>query len=270
MSDRGVVFLMYHELESPGRPLCQNEAGYVRYIVSTSNFRSQLELVQAKGWRGVSVGEAVQSFAEKSVAITFDDGCETDLVYAAPLLQEVKFGGTFYITTGFLGKPGYLSHSQLRELAGTGFEIGCHAMTHAYLTDLNDADLHREVAGAKTELEQIVGQRVDHFSCPGGRHDRRVSEVAREAGYQTVSTSRIQKNSRASDRFALGRVAVMRSTSLAAFEEIYTGQKLWRMNLEVQARDATRKLLGNSMYDRLRSSILRDRVAMNSETKPER
>jgi peptidoglycan/xylan/chitin deacetylase (PgdA/CDA1 family) len=261
---------MYHELESPGRSLCQSDAGYIRYIVHTSDFRWQMELLQEKGWRGVSVGEAIPQFAEKSVAITFDDGCETDLVYAAPLLQEVKFGATFYVTTGFLGKPGYLSRSQLRELARSGFEIGCHSMTHAYLTDLNDADLHREVAEAKTELEQIVGQRIEHFSCPGGRHDRRVSEVAREAGYQTVSTSRIQKNSSASDRYALGRVVVMRSTSLDAFEEIYTGRKLWRMNLEVQARDAARKLLGNSMYDRLRSSILRDRVAMRSETKPER
>jgi len=270
MSDGEVVFLMYHELESPRRSLCQSEAGYVRYIVSTSDFHSQMGLLQRQGWRGVSVGEAVREFRAKSVAITFDDGCETDLLYAAPLLHEVNFGGTFYITTGFLGKPGYLNHSQLRELVGMGLEIGCHSMTHAYLTDLNDADLQREVAEAKTQLEQILGTTVEHFSCPGGRHDRRVSEAARKAGYQTVSTSRIQKNSRASDRFALGRVAVMRSASLATFEEICKGRKLWRMNLEVQARAATRKLLGNSIYDRLRSSILRDRIATRSETKPDR
>jgi peptidoglycan/xylan/chitin deacetylase (PgdA/CDA1 family) len=150
------------------------------------------------------------------------------------------------------------------------FEIGCHSMTHAYLTDINDTDLRREVAEAKTQLEQILGTAVEHFSCPGGRFDRRVSEAARKAGYHTVSTSRIQKNSSASDLFVLGRVAVMRSTCLARFEEICKGRNLWRMNLEVQARAATRKLLGNSMYDRLRSSVLRDRVAIRSETKPQR
>jgi len=270
MSDGGVVFLMYHELESPGRSLCQSEAGYVRYIVSTSDFRSQMDLLQKQGWRGVSVAEAVRDFAPKSVAITFDDGCETDLLYAAPVLRQMKFGATFYITTGFLGKPGYLTPAQVRMLSGLGFDIGCHSMTHPYLTDLNDADLLREVAGAKTQLEQILGTVVEHFSCPGGRHDHRVSEVARKAGYHTVSTSRIQKNYSASDPFALGRVAVMRSTSLARFEGICQGRNLWRMNLEVQARAATRKLLGNSMYDRLRSSILRDRLAMGSETKPDR
>lgn len=260
MSGR-VVFLMYHELESPGRPLCQNEPGYVRYILHTSDFRNQMELLQKQGWRGVNVGEAVRTFPEKSVAITFDDGCETDLLYAAPLLREMKFGGTFYITTGFLGKTGYLNHSQLRELSGLGFEIGCHSMTHPYLTDLNDADLHREVAGAKLQLEQIVGAPVEHFSCPGGRYDDRVSELARNAGYQTVAASRIRSNSATSDRLALGRVAIMRSTSLAEFEQTCQGRNLWRKNLQVQLRTAASKLLGNSMYDRLRASLLRDRLS---------
>jgi len=257
MSNGGVVFLMYHELESPCRPLCQSEAGYVRYIVRTSDFRSQMQLLHEQRWRGVSVGEALRSFATKSVAITFDDGCETDLLYAAPLLQEMKFSGTFYITTGFLGKPGYLSHSQVRELAGMGFEIGCHSMTHAYLTDLCETDLHREVADAKTQLEQILGTAVDHFSCPGGRHNRRVSWATRQAGYHTVATSRIQKNSGNSDLLALGRVAVMRSTSLHGFEQICKGSSFWRMQLEVQLREATKKLLGNSIYDRLRAAVLR-------------
>jgi peptidoglycan/xylan/chitin deacetylase (PgdA/CDA1 family) len=256
MRDNGVVFLMYHELESPGRPLCQAEPGYVRYILSAVDFRLQMEMLKRAGWKGVSVGEAVGSFADKTVAITFDDGCETDLLDAAPILREFDFGGTFYVTTGFLGKRGYLSDSQLKELHGLGFEIGCHSMTHAYLTDLNDKDLHREVAEAKNRLEQILGTTVHHFSCPGGRFNQRVAEAAREAGYQTVATSRIQINSRASDRLALGRVAVLRSTSPALFQELYRGRNLWRMNLKTQMRAAAKKLLGNSAYDRLRSAML--------------
>lgn len=259
MSHTGKVFLMYHELESPGRPLCQSAPGYVRYTVPTSDFRSQMELLQRQGWQGVSVGEAVRSFAAKSVAITFDDGCETDLLYAAPLLQQMRFGATFYVTTGFLQRPGYLSHSQVRELSGLGFEIGCHSMNHLYLPDLNDQDLHREIGEAKVQLEQILGTAVNHFSCPGGRHNRRVSEAARDAQYQTVVTSRIQTNSTDSDLLSLGRVAVMRSTSLTAFEQICAGHNLWQMQLEVQLRDAAKKVLGNSMYDRLRNTLLRDR-----------
>ena len=257
MGSDGVVFLMFHELELPGRRLCQGEPGYVRYIVNAVDFRSQMELLKREGWKGVSVGEAIDSFAEKTVTITFDDGCETDLISAAPILRDLNFGATFYITTGFLGHQGYLAPSQVRELSELGFEIGCHSMSHPYLTDLNKSDMHREIAGAKEQLEQILGRAVLHFSCPGGRYNGRVAELARRAGYQTVATSRIQVNSKSSDRFALGRVAVMRTTTPVDLLRICDGQSLWKMNLQVQLAAASKKLLGNSTYDRLRAALLR-------------
>ena len=261
MSDNGVVFLMYHELESPGRPPSQTDPGYHRYIVPASEFCSQMQLLHRQGWRGVSVGSAIAAFAEKTVAITFDDGCETDLLSAAPALKEINFGATFYITTSYLGKTGHLSPSQLREVQRLGFEIGCHSMSHAYLTDLNDRDLRREVGESKMQLEQILGRAVEHFSCPGGRYDRRVSDTVREAGYRTLTTSRVQRNFRNSDRFALGRVSVMRSTSLAEFERISKGHSLWPVRMQSQLRSAGQKFLGNSLYDRLRAAILRDRAS---------
>src|SRR5271165_3560159 len=104
MAGRDIVFLMYHELELPGRPLCQSEPGYVRYILSRDSFQSQIHWLRQKAWRGLSVSEALQYPAGNSVAITFDDGCETDLIAAAPLLKENGCNATFYITTGFLGK----------------------------------------------------------------------------------------------------------------------------------------------------------------------
>jgi peptidoglycan/xylan/chitin deacetylase (PgdA/CDA1 family) len=257
MTESGVVFLMYHELDSPGRTLSQTEPGYLRYIVRLPDFRAQMEWLKTAGWKGVHVSEAIQYFPEKTVALTFDDGCETDLLYSAPLLRQLQFSATFYITTGFLGKPGHLSPSQLRELSGIGFEIGCHSMTHAYLTDLDDQGLHFEVAEAKQKLEQILGKAVHHFSCPGGRHNQRVSDAALKAGYQSVATSRIQTNFGTSDRLALGRVAVMRTTPIADFQKLCYGQALWRRRMDFQLREAGKKVLGNAMYDRLRSAWLR-------------
>jgi peptidoglycan/xylan/chitin deacetylase (PgdA/CDA1 family) len=255
MTDHRTVFLMYHELEEPGRPLCQAEPGYVRYVLHSSDFRDQMHSLKDKDWRGISVGEALGQ-KPGSVVITFDDGSETDLISAAPILRDLGFGATFYITAGFIGKPGYLNPSQLRELFALGFEIGCHSMTHAYLTDLDDAGLNREMAEAKSELEQFISRPVEHFSCPGGRYNQRVSEFARSAGFKTVATSRLQSNSASTDPFALGRVAVMRTTSLKGFHDLCNGRGLWRRNLLTQLRGAARELLGNSVYDRLRTALL--------------
>lgn len=258
MAEHRTVFLMYHEVEAPGRPLCMDDPGYVRYAVPLSNFRQQMEFLHQEGWHGLSVGEATQFRDDQpSVAITFDDGSETDLIFAAPILRECGFHATFYITAGFLGKPGYLNNSQLRQLASDGFEVGCHSMTHAYLTDLTDTQLHHEVAESKSCLEQILGRSVEHFSCPGGRCDHRVSRMAREAGYRTLATSQIQANSERSNRFALGRVAVMQNTSLPAFQDLCRGHGLRRLNFNVQLRKAAQRVLGNSTYDRLRAALLR-------------
>jgi peptidoglycan/xylan/chitin deacetylase (PgdA/CDA1 family) len=258
MAQQRIVFFMYHELEQPGRPLCMDDPGYVRYVIPSSAFCEQMESLHSDGWRGISVGEAVE-FGDQApgVAITFDDGCETDLISAAPVLREFGFGATFYITTGFLGRCGYLSTSQLQELNSQGFEIGSHSMTHPYLTDLDDKQLHHEIADSKTYLEQIIGKSVQHFSCPGGRFDERVSRAARDAGYLTVTTSRICTNSRSSNRFGLGRIAVMQNTSLATFRTLCYGRGLWQLNSKVLLRQTAQRLLGNSAYDRLRGALLR-------------
>ena len=256
MPKDSIVFLMYHELEITGRPLCQPEPGYARYVLPEPYFRAQMDYLKASGWQGLSVGQALGFPEGHSVTITFDDGSETDLLAAAPILQRVGFKATFFITCGRLGKPGYLSGAQLKELSEQGFEIGCHSMTHPYLTDLDESGLRHEICDAKSQLEQIIGRPVDHFSCPGGRCDERVVSMARAAGYRTVANSRIQANSRKTDVFALGRVAILRDVPLPTFAAVCAGISLSRMRAQSVFRGAARQILGNSFYDRLRAALL--------------
>jgi peptidoglycan/xylan/chitin deacetylase (PgdA/CDA1 family) len=253
-----IVFLMYHELEVAGRKLCQSEPGYVRYILSLETFRSQMQFLSQSGFRGVNVSEAIQYSSEPSVCITFDDGCETDLISAVPVLREFGFHATFYVTAGFLGRPGYLSPEQLRHLDCQGFEIGCHSMTHAYLSDLTEPELKREVADAKTQIEQILGHAIEHFSCPGGRNDQRTLAMARGAGFKTVANSDFHSNSSATSEFELGRIAMLRNHSVAEFDAICHGHGLWKKRLQHRTRHGIQRVLGNRAYDRLRAALLGD------------
>lgn len=251
-----IVFLMYHELELAGRKLCQSEPGYVRYILPLEAFRSQMSWIKQSGWRGLSVGEALQYPAEPSVCITFDDGCETDLIAAAPVLREFGFHATFYLTAGFLNTPGYLNTSQVRELDAQGFQIGCHSMTHPYLSDLPEPELKREVVDAKLQIEKIVGHPIDHFSCPGGRYDERTLQMARHAGFRTVANSQFHANSSGTSPYELGRVAMQRELTLEEFGASCQGRGLWKKRLLHQARRSMQRALGNHAYDRLRAILL--------------
>lgn len=259
MTASGTLFLMYHEIESPGRPLCNTDPGYVRYVVTEAEFRRQLESMRAAGLRGVSVSQALnnlQSGAHPCIALTFDDGSETDLLTAAPLLVEAGFGATFFIVAGLVGTSHFLDKRQLRQLHEGGFEIGSHSMTHRHLSDLGDGELRKEVQASKDRLEQIVGVPVVHLSCPNGRWSPRVAHFAREAGYQTISTSRIDRNSSHTDLSNLARFAVMRNTSGEEFCKLICGADLVRHRRKAAILGLAKRALGNSFYDKLRSLLL--------------
>src|SRR5215204_1403646 len=267
MSD-GAVFLMYHELETAGRPLCESEPGYVRYIVGLEDFRRHISHLRSAGVRGHSVGEALSDLDAGAanntgtkaggprVVFTFDDGCETDLLFAAPLLKEAGFGATFYVTVAHLGRRGYLGEAQLRELSDLGLEVGSHSLTHSYLHDLPDERVRAEVWESKERLEQLTGRAVLHFSCPGGRWDARVAEAALEAGYASLVTSRPGVNEPGADRFRLSRVAVMRGVAEEEFERACRGEGLASLRARGAVLDVAKRVLGNSIYERLRSTVL--------------
>lgn len=257
MAASHIVFLMYHELELTGRKMCRSEPGYVRYILTQEAFRSQMQWMKDAGFRGLSVGEALRYPPEPSVCITFDDGCESDLIAAAPVLRAAGFHATFYITAGFLGTPGYLNRDQLRQLDAQGFEIGCHSMTHPYLPDLPEPELKREIVDAKLEIEQILGHAIEHFSCPGGRYDGRTLEMARGAGFGSVANSRFRSNSAATSRYELGRVAMRRDMPREEFAATCQNRGLWMKRWRDRTRHTAQRLLGNHLYDRLRDALLR-------------
>jgi peptidoglycan/xylan/chitin deacetylase (PgdA/CDA1 family) len=249
---------MYHEIELPERVLCESDPGYVRYVVKESAFREQIAHLRANDFRAVTVTEALTKAdeARPRVVLTFDDGCETDLSVAAPILLEASFGATLYITVKHLGQRGYLNKSQLRELSDLGFEIGSHSMSHIFLHDLTTEQIRSEVVGSKEELEEITGKPVAHFSCPGGRWDKRVSQVVQEAGYYSLVTSQIGVNSPASDRFHLARVAIMRGVGIDEFARISRGEGLRMRRAQSAVLNVAKRVLGNSMYERLRSTVL--------------
>jgi peptidoglycan/xylan/chitin deacetylase (PgdA/CDA1 family) len=251
-----IIYLMYHELEVPGRRMCQSERGYVRYVVREAAFREQVNWLRSNDMLGRSVSCALDQKVERGVVITFDDGCETDLRVAAPILREAGFGATFYVTVGFLGQPGYMVERQVRELSDAGFEIGCHSMTHPYLDELDESQMKHEIVDAKLRLEEITGRSVVHFSCPGGRWTPQVVEIARGAGYRSVTTSRVAANHAESDSFSLARVAIMRETPLSAFQQICRGRGLWQKQLRTVLQATSHQILGNALYDRLRGLLL--------------
>lgn len=256
MARTGSLYLMYHELEVAGRSLSSENRSYTRYVVSEPDFRRQMLRLREAGLRTMSVGEALTGQNHSGIVLTFDDGCETDLLAAAPLLIELGFSSTFYVVPGFLGQKGYMSPRQLRKLSNLCFEIGCHSMSHAYLTDLKPAQLFSEIVEAKDRLEQLLGERVCHLSCPGGRWSPQVASLARESGYSSVATSRPAINYPSTNRFRLARLAVTSEVSIEDFDAMCRGKGLSKRRTREAILGMAKQIMGNSRYERLRANLL--------------
>jgi peptidoglycan/xylan/chitin deacetylase (PgdA/CDA1 family) len=124
------------------------------------------------------------------VTTSWDDDASSGLDIAH-LLGERGLPGTFYVPTGQLGEVSRFTRRDLVALSGDGFEIGGHTVSHRILTQLNAADLTREVGDCKKTLEQILGREVPTFCYPRGRFNAAVIREVERAGYRGARTTRM-------------------------------------------------------------------------------
>lgn len=156
---------------------------------------------------------AGESSPARSLVLTFDDGYRSVYEHALPLLRELGWTATVFVTTGdgrgerppsLTGRT-MLSWRELAELARSGFTIGAHTRTHPDLTTLTTEALRVEMEGSQAILEDRLGVPVRTFAYPFGSHNARVRDQASEL-FDCACSVRLARVSRRSDRFALPRV----------------------------------------------------------------
>ncbi len=120
------------------------------------------------------------------VSLTFDDG-DADNFNIAPLLKQYGLHATFFIPSGLVGKPGYMTWDQLKQLQADGNEIGGHSFDHVKLQGLGTSDLQHEICDDRTNL-------MDHgltpisFAYPFGNYDPSVQAMLKQCGYLGART----------------------------------------------------------------------------------
>lgn len=155
--------------------------------VAPREFERQLKHLVDNGWRFAFLSELPDmAGTPKIVVLTFDDGYRDNYTVAHPLLVKYGAKATLFLVvdrfdrdwsstkkarhdSGELMREPKLSDAEVREMLASGaWELGSHTLTHALLPDLADNAKQREVAGAKTSLEDTFGSEVSGFAYPFG------------------------------------------------------------------------------------------------------
>jgi peptidoglycan/xylan/chitin deacetylase (PgdA/CDA1 family) len=147
-----------------------------------------------------------------AVVFTFDDGGVSAHDHTAPILEARGWRGIFFITTDWIGRPGFLAPSQLRALRDGGHEIGSHSCSHPpRISHLTSDQLLTEWRDSVRRLEDVLGAPVRTASVPGGYYSRRVADAASAAGVSILFNSEPTAAVRhVGDATVLGRFSIMR------------------------------------------------------------
>jgi heparosan-N-sulfate-glucuronate 5-epimerase len=179
--------------------------------ITPERLREQLEFLVRHGFQGATFSQIVAGEAPaKAVAITFDDAFRSVFDHALSALSEFGLPGTVFVPTSLVGLAGpmrwpgidkweggpyedelrCMSWDELRQLRDAGWEIASHTLSHAYLPDLTDAELHTELAESRETCSRELGEPCRSLAYPYGAVDDRVARAARAAGYAGAAALR--------------------------------------------------------------------------------
>jgi peptidoglycan/xylan/chitin deacetylase (PgdA/CDA1 family) len=116
------------------------------------------------------------------VSLTFDDG-DADNFAVAPTLEQFGLKATWYIPSGLVGRPGYMTWDELHQLAKNGNEIGGHSLDHINVGELHGQELRHQVCDDRSNLINH-GFQPSAFAYPFGGFSEEAKATVQDCGYQ--------------------------------------------------------------------------------------
>lgn len=202
------IYMFHHVTTSPVRDLSlklETDA-FLRFLDRPHNYASLEQVMEDK------------SYGAKA-AMTFDDGLLDAYTIAYPAMKERNIPFTLFVTSRWVGREGYLSLAQLRELHLDPLcTIGVHGTEHRVLTRATEAERREEIFSSKDELEQMLGDKCEIFAYSHGSYDPGVLELMRQAGYKAACAVAGRPLNK---RFDLGPYAYPRQSVEEATREMF-------------------------------------------------
>ncbi|MCC3264826.1 polysaccharide deacetylase family protein [Arthrobacter gengyunqii] len=118
------------------------------------------------------------------VTLTFDDGNDNQ-VAAAATLKAAGLRGTFFVTSGYLNSPSYMTTAQVQALQADGHEIGGHTVTHPDLAVTGADEAKRQVCNDRVNLTN-AGLNIQNFAYPFASSTPAVETIVKNCGYNSA------------------------------------------------------------------------------------
>ena len=167
-NDEGILSLMYHRF---------NESKYPSTNIQMDIFKNQIKIIKKSNYVFSDPGKFNKKFQtpkkNKEILITIDDGFESFYLEAWPYLKKNKIPFILFISTEPVGKKGYMTWDQIKEVEIEKFAfIGHHSHTHNYLIDGTHDIFIEDIKKANKIFLKELGYIPNLFSYPFGEYSK--------------------------------------------------------------------------------------------------
>ena len=186
------------------------------YAVPLEDFRQQLDYLREQGYETITLLEYMKAkkgkftLPEKPIVLTFDDGYDDNYTNLLPLLEERGMKAVVFMVTNDIGRPGYLTWEQLRDMEKRGIELGSHTANHQPLTTLDENKREEELKLSKLLMEWNGLKTIFSFSYPNGAYDEKLPPLLKENEYLAAVTGEAGLNDMSTDPYLLHRINIPR------------------------------------------------------------
>lgn len=184
------VILQYHHVSTDTPPITSISPDdfmlHINYLLENNFNILPLEQIL----NNLQNGEELADF---TAAITFDDAYLSVYTEAFPLLKELNWPFSIFVTTGLIGSNErlYATWDQIREMAEAGATIANHTVNHPYFLERNVTDsisewldpIKNEITQAEDKILQETGQSHRLLAYPYGEYEPRIQAIVQELGF---------------------------------------------------------------------------------------
>lgn len=184
----------------------------------------QIWLLKRRGYRFMTLRDAMLENTGKRAVLTFDDGYADTLTAALPVLKQHNIPATIFVITGDVGDRGVvwseagenlpadmLCWESIGELKKNGWEIASHAHEHVHLERCTEKQQEDLIQRSIDEIEARAGERPVSFAYPYGSYDQRTKRILKRLGIQfavTTKPARFDDDFAARDHLELTRLSL--------------------------------------------------------------
>ena len=176
----GIISLMYHRFEENKYPSTNIKIKiFLDHLKEINNLG--IEFINVKNFKKVMENKIDKNY----LLLTIDDAYESFFIHAWPLLNEKKIPFIIFVSTREIGKPGYMTWNQIRQIEKSDLvTIGNHSHSHDYLIDWEKNKIKKDIETSIKIFKKELGHSPTIFSYPFGEYSTDLVKIIEDFNFQ--------------------------------------------------------------------------------------